>query len=236
MDIKPMLMRLQSALGRDDLIEQMILLSESKKPLSKSSQDTKSVNLIVGYNSSTKSHTALDLTLCIAHQTRLATKAQVTVQVVYVIEDNQRDQCPDSFSSVAASSPLIEELPGELAKASASSVLTPSRSNAIAEGGSSLRDVGGTTIALRPQNTSLDAFAQADDIFWQARCLAEEWQNSFQAHIRFGCVATELKKVVELEAAALLFLGCNSVNHPIVQKLGSNFPCSVLGIPDYIED
>lgn len=79
--------------------------------------------------------------------------------------------------------------------------------------------------------TSLDLFAQANLILWQARTLTAEWRGSFISHLRFGCVSQELKKVVESETATLLFLGCDSANHPVVQKLGSNFPCSVLGIP-----
>ncbi len=43
-----MLARLQSAIGRDDLIEQMVLLPEPKKPFAKKAQREKSINLIVG--------------------------------------------------------------------------------------------------------------------------------------------------------------------------------------------
>ncbi|MHC5829772.1 MAG: universal stress protein, partial [Nostoc sp.] len=47
---------------------------------------------------------------------------------------------------------------------------------------------------------------------------------------------TELKKVVQSEAADILFLGCKSVNHPMIEALGSNFPCAVLGIPTSIDE
>ncbi|MBW4631210.1 MAG: universal stress protein [Iphinoe sp. HA4291-MV1] len=227
MNLKPILVRLQNAIGRDDLLDQMVLISVPKTPFSVQAQSAESVNLIVGYNSSPNSHTALDIALLIAHQTRLATKAQVTVQVVYVIEENKSSQNAnilqiDKFFSQR----VTEQNP-------------PHCSTSF-----SLRefDTGVTTQPKMQDNAAytqeilVDKFAQAECILRQASCLAAEWKSSFKAHLRFGCIAQELRKVVTSEAANLLLLGCNSVNHPIVQQLGSNFPCSVLGIPNFVNE
>lgn len=233
MNIKPMLVRLEGAMDRNDLIEQMVLLPEPASAASKWANSTKSVNLVVGYNASPNSQTALDLTMWIAHQTRLVTQKQVTVQVVYVVDEIQGTKCPDVFNSAEVSHSSIHRLPSEFPKTSASrksatSVLTKPKSQPLAV--ASRR----TAVKSRRHKETLcqsDSFEKADRILWQARCLAEEWRGSFKAHLRFGSVATELREVVESESATLLFLGCNSINHPLVQKLGSNFPCSVLGIP-----
>lgn len=211
MQIKPMLARLQSATGRDDLIEQMVLVPEPKKHFSKETQKAKAVNLIVAYDASPNSHTALDIAFWIAHQTRLATNAEVTVQAVYVLEDNQSNQYSNILSFPTQQSSLecqISEV-----------------SNSI------------TQVLTQPKlQTVVTPLQQADIILWQARSLAEEWQGSFKSHLRFGCISTELHKVVESEAADILFLGCNSVNHPMIEALGSNFPCAVLGIPSCIDE
>lgn len=232
MNIKPMLVRLQSAIGRNDLVEEMVLLPEPSKSAAEGEKSSNSVNLIVGYNSSPGSQTALDLTLWIAHQTRLVTKAQVTVQVVYVVDENQTRKCSNTFNSAEGKKLSIPQLPLEFPTSSAYKSGTPVLSHARQE-----------ALATHPQITSVDSsyfstqlrqphsFEQADQILWKARCLADEWRGSFKAHLRFGCIATELRKVVESESAALLFLGCNSAEHSIVQKLGANFPCPVLGIP-----
>ncbi|RCJ39522.1 universal stress family protein [Nostoc punctiforme NIES-2108] len=206
-----MLARLQSATGRDDLIEQMVLLPEPKKPFSKKPQTAKGVNLIVAYDASPNSHTALDIAFWIAHQTRLATNAEVTVQAVYVIEDNQSIQYPNILT-FPQQQPSLECEVSQVSK-SVTQVLTQPKLQ--------------TTIA---------PLQQADIILWQARSLAEEWQGSFKSHLRFGSIAIELKKVVESETADILFLGCNSVNHPMIEALGFNFPCAVLGIPSCIEE
>ena len=60
--------------------------------------------------------------------------------------------------------------------------------------------------------------------------LAQEWGGNLKTHLCCGSVSTELRRVVEVESADLLFLGC-SVNHPVIQELGDDFPCPVLGIP-----
>ncbi len=211
MQIKPMLARLQSATGRDDLIEQMVLLPEPNKPFNKKPQNAKAVNLIVAYDASPKSHTALDIAFWIAHQTRLATNTEVTVQAVYVVEDNQSRQYPNILS-FPQQQPSLECPVSEVSK-SVTQVLTQPK-----------------------LQTAIAPLQQADIILWQARSLAEEWQGSFKSHLRFGSIAIELNKVVESEAADILFLGCNSVNHPMIEALGSNFPCAVLGIPSSIDE
>lgn len=227
MNLKPILVRLQNALGREDLIEQMVLISAPDTAFSTQAQSAKSVNLIVGYNSSPNSHTALDIALLMAHQTRLATKAQVTVQVVYVIEENQRNHRGNALSTEKFPTQRVTEQNPPHCSTNFSSdgfdtgVITQPK----------MRDKGGYS-----QQILIDKFTQAECILRQASCLAAEWKSSFKAHLRFGFIAKELRKVVKSEAADLLLLGCNSVNHPIVQQLDSNFPCSVLGIPNFVNE
>ena len=233
MNIKPMLVRLEGAMNRNDLMEQMVLLPEPASAAAKWANSTKSVNLVVGYNASPSSQTALDLTMWIAHQTRLATQKQVTVQVVYVIDEVENSKFSDVFNLADVTHSSSPSRPSGFPKAlastkSATSVLTKPKQQAlaVAQERKSVKRCNSKATGNRS-----DRFEQADYILWQARCLAEEWRGSFKAHLRFGDVAAELRNVVQSEAATLLFLGCNSVNHPIVHKLGSNFPCSVLGVP-----
>lgn len=79
-----MLARLQATLDRSsDSVSQMLLIPSSTLELS----PLTAVNLVVGYSGSIKSQAALDLTLWIAHQTKIATSQHVTVQMVYVSEE-----------------------------------------------------------------------------------------------------------------------------------------------------
>ncbi|MDZ8185620.1 MAG: universal stress protein [Nostoc sp. ChiSLP02] len=206
-----MLARLQSAIGRDDLIEQMVLLPEPKNSFLEQSAASNSVNLIVAYNGSPHSHTALDIAFWIAHQTRLATNTEVTVQAVYVLEDNQSNQYPNILN-FPIPQPLLECELSEISKSA-------------------------TLVLTHPKfETPTTPLQEADRILWQARSLAEEWQGSFKSHLRFGSISTELRKVVELEAADILFVGCQSLNHPMIEALESDFPCAVLGIPSCIDE
>lgn len=232
MSIKPMLMRLEGAMDRNDLIEQMVLLPEPASAAAKWANATNSVNLIVGYDASPRSQTALDLTMWIAHQTRLATQKDVTVQVVYVVEDQSNSTNLETKDSGNISSSLSDRLSGELSKSLSKkgtiSVLDKPKPQRLAV----VKEKKTSKHQPKAQVSQADIFEKADRILWQARCLAEEWRGAFKAHLRFGNVANELKAVVEAEDATLLFLGCNSVKHPIVKQLGNHFSCSVLGIPN----
>lgn len=84
--IKPMIMRLEAALGRRDLAKNIVLLLRSKPPVPGSQVDEQTINFVVGYSGSAHSQAALDLALCVAHQTRLAKPNPVMVHVVYVVD------------------------------------------------------------------------------------------------------------------------------------------------------
>lgn len=229
MNLKTILARFESALGCQNLAEEMVLLPEQKVAVSKKS---KSINFIVGYNSSPKSQTALDITLWIAHQTRLVTTQEVTVQVVYVLDEMpsiyDEDTCSLGVENPSAGGLKQSGLEGISAlKCAAPAIALPPAEIPSVSQRATWIDPPYFRAIFCPNNE----YEVADKLLWQARCLAEEWRGLFKAHLRIGKVATELRNVVELESANLLFLGCNSRNHPLVGQLGKNFPCCVLGIP-----
>lgn len=230
MNIKSMLLRLQGALDRDDLSHELLLLPGLSSAPADWAQTEQVINLVVGYNGSPKSHTALDLTLWVAHQTRLATQKQVTVEVVYVVDPSQSQHCPDRFSlsDMSTARPFYETAPQLKLNFGSSAAAASAQSSSLAT--STLTAPAELHISTQSVY-QIDPFEQADQILWQARHLADEWRGSLKAHLRFGAVSTELRKIVASEAAAVLFLGCHSKTHPIVQELGNAFPCPVLGIP-----
>jgi hypothetical protein len=87
-----MLLRLQNAFGSDDQVQPVVFSAGSRSGDAAWGQPSETINLVVGYSGSPNSLTALDLTLCMAHQTRLATQRQVMVHVVYAIQGKQFEQ------------------------------------------------------------------------------------------------------------------------------------------------
>jgi nucleotide-binding universal stress UspA family protein len=205
MKVKSMLMRLQAALQVENLSEQMLLIPGEASALPAAatppSQPKDTTTIVIGYNDSPNSRTALDFALWMAHQTRLASRTQVMVHVVYV---------------------LNQEVPvGVPARSAGAGTATLTRSN--------------LSVTELPPVSLNKLLEEGDRILWQARSLAEEWRGSLEAHLCFGDVATELCRIVESESADLLFVGCGSDRHSLIQQLTPRFPCPVLGIPTELE-
>ncbi|MEG3896069.1 MULTISPECIES: universal stress protein [unclassified Microcoleus] len=234
MNLKTILARFESALGYQNLAEEMVLLPEpqvQRYQKSKATKQAKTINFIVGYNSSPQSQIALDITLWMAHQTRLVTTKEVTVQVVYVIDEAPKsygeDTCKLAVKNALAAQKVSDlEETFALNRAAPAIALPPTEIQSVSQEKSWIDPL--YFQAIFGQSNEYEV---ADKLLWQARCLAEEWRGLFKAHLRIGRVATELRNVVELESANLLFLGCDSGNHSLVRELGNNFPCCVLGIP-----
>lgn len=221
-----MLVRLESALSARGLSDKMLLRAGTAVDPKETRPADQPINLMVGYNGSLKSQVALDITLWIAHQTRLATQKQVTVQVVYVI--GQEPQ---------AANPLLTSTEGSLTVASLASQVSSFSAAELALSCYQTHSPVSATLSSDPNISRLEAafhqdpFEQADQILWQARSLAEEWRGSLETHLRFGGVASELRDAVKSQNADLLVLGCSSSYHPIVQQLGSQLSCPVVGVP-----
>ena len=230
-----MLARLQMTLDRNDLTERLIL----SEPRTSSFQSTAlqiptlqstglsvetGYTLVVGYSGSLRSQAALDLTLCLAHQTRLATGKPVTVQVVYVVEEDEAEAplyAPATSASVASSVAAVAEPLGRRNRARTSVLAMPATWKTVTQ----------------EAHDRASQFEQADRILWQARCLADEWRGSLKTHLRFGSVAEQLAQVVEAEKASLLILGCESCRLPLIHQIvRQNLSCTVLGIPPIADD
>lgn len=230
MKIKPMLARLKSALGQDHLVEQMMLLPGRFAFNVDGNQSKETIDLVIGYSGSANSQAALDLTLWIAHQTRLATQKQVMVHVVYVVDRaNTHRAIHHSTNSDLRLPHHIRATSSKLmrTKGGATTFVAPEKLKERSH--LQTQCPNDCHLDLEPSSTTL--LEQADCVLWQARCLAEEWRGSLEAHLRFGTLATELLNVVKAESADLLVLGCSSGKHPLVRQLTTQFPCPVLGIP-----
>ncbi len=230
MKILPMLVRLENALGCPEMAKRMVLLP--KQGTDDAVSNSNEINLLVGYDASPHSQTALDLTLWIAHQTRLATQKTVMVQVIYVVDRNAAGRDRTCYLD-----PL--DRPDSAEK----TYTLPIRECGESVQAQSMSKVGNGLVAelpLAPDHIcsafdwQMHQFEQADHILWQARHLADEWRGSLKTHLRFGNLADELRQVVKAESATVLVLGCKSANHPLVQQLESDFPCPILGIPSLI--
>lgn len=212
--VKSILARLESRLDFDGLAEQLLLLQGdvSTRVLSSSTQP---INLVVGYSGSEKSQVALDLTLWMAYQTRLATSRQIIVHVVYVIEPIQ------SMHQLLASS--LAEIQEEWSSPAA-----------IAQ---RHQPMGQTALAVEvnagmdPRLAQLKAYEEADRVLWEARAFAEKWKGDLSTHLRFGQVAEELATVLDVEEADALILGCVSADQPLIRSLKGCCSCPVVGIP-----
>jgi nucleotide-binding universal stress UspA family protein len=217
-NISSMLARLQMTLDRTDLTERLILSeprAHQKKSIPAASLQALSgeanYNLVVGYSGSLKSQAALDLTLCLAHQTRLATGKPVTVQVVYVVEE------PEVLAFTAITPATI----GRRNRERTSVLAMPSPRKTVTQ----------------EANDRASQFEQADRILWQARCLAEEWRGSLKTHLRFGSIAEQIAQVAEAESASLVILGCESCRLPLIHQLvRQEMSCTILGIPPLTDD
>ena len=223
-----MLARLQMTLDRTDLTERLILSEPRTRSLQSASLQIPTLQstglsveagytLVVGYSGSLRSQAALDLTLCLAHQTRLATGKPVTVQVVYVVEEEAEAPlyAPTTLASV------VPEPVGRRNRARMSVLAMPAPRKTVTQ----------------EAHDRASQFEQADRILWQARCLADEWRGSLKTHLRFGSVAEQLAQVVEAENASLLILGCESCRLPLIRQIvRQNLPCTILGIPPIADD
>jgi nucleotide-binding universal stress UspA family protein len=238
-NISSMLVRLQTKLNLPNLAEEILLLPpqehhlHSQHCLSESADGNfpSEINLLVGYSNSRSSQVALDLTLCIALQTRLVVSHPVTVQVVYVVEEPLQD---------TASHWIPTKQSRKMAKRSASNAAVMDRvmlGNQLSQK-TSYKLLGKeklfnppNSVTSEPVLSKAEQFEKADSILWQARSLAEEWRGSLKTHLRFGEIGEELSHVAKAEKANLLIVGCESKNHPLVTRLGRDFPCPILGIP-----
>jgi nucleotide-binding universal stress UspA family protein len=187
--------------------------------------DSDTINIVVGYSGSCNSQIALDLTLLIAYQTRLATRKRVIVQTVYVLEGIYHTQ-RQVFSGTANSSSVVAPR-----RSAQSNVATATISERRTEKSALAPSRRHTVNCVDARAAQLQCFEEADRVLWQARTFATEWRGSLNTHLRFGSPSAELSKVVQQEQADLMIVGCRSAEHPLIEQLKTFACCPVIGIP-----
>ena len=248
MKLKSTLIRLQDALGWNDRANRLVL-SQGRGEASVSEPTPEGeMNMVIGYNGSANSQVALDLALWIAHQTRLATYRKVLVHVVYVVDRRQPNEPLNRTRAIAQPSRFQSVLsPAKLSPAQlASSPVSPAGGLPLLSVGRRHTDAALDRIATlesclrgcdtQPSAATQTLLDQADCVLWQARCLAEEWRGSLEAHLRFGRDIEELQQVATEVKAELLVMGCSSPDHRLVQPLSGQLECPILGIPSRLEE
>jgi hypothetical protein len=224
MNIKATLARLGSTMADSRTAHDLLLLPEPRMSvLDQATEASDTINIVVGYNGSPKSQAALELTLVMAYQTRLATRKRVIVQTVYVLEGIYHPQKP--FLSTAAGHAVSSRRSSDWGTATATVSEPRTDKSALAL---SRRH---TVNCVDVRAAQLQYFEEADQVLWQARTFATEWRGSLNTHLRFGSAAVELSRVAQQENASILIVGCHSSEHTLVQQLKDGCPCPVLGIP-----
>jgi nucleotide-binding universal stress UspA family protein len=223
MNIKATLARLSSSLPESCSARDLLLLCAPDHGTEVRTDVEDVINIVVGYNGSRNSQAALDLTLLMAYQTRLATRKRVVVQAVYVLEGIYPLQKQAlSPVSTAVSWSLREQRAMEQ-----SAALVPMAT--VLERRSQSRRSTVNCVDVRA--AQIQHFEEADQVLWQARNFATEWRGSLNTHLRFGSPALELSQVAEQEQAHLMIVGCRSAEHPLVEQLKAHYRCPVVGIP-----
>lgn len=219
MNIKTVLARLHSALDLDARMDHLLLLPRLIDSNPSKTETPPAAALIVGYDGSANSQAALDLAFCVAHQMQLATQQQVMIHVVYVVTCEASTLSSGKLTQARRTKQAKTKI-----KSKALRLQAKTRGDAVTPCG---------TVTLSRSDVDNRSLEEIDRVLWQARCLAEEWRGSFTTHLRFGDIATELEAFAVEENAALLFLGCHSASHPLVQQLKGKISCSVIGIPQF---
>nr|WP_242035958.1 universal stress protein [Leptolyngbya sp. FACHB-8] len=232
------MVRLQNALGWKDLASQIVLsegLTLGGGEDERSSKET--MNVLIGYNGSANSQIALDMALWIAHQTRLASQTRVLVHVVYIVDRRKQPprENPVDLGGRSAWPYPRTSTRTDLVHASGLPVFSSGRRSTDVLASQAAQSCL-TVCQVEPIPAPENLLDQADCILWQARCLAEEWRGSLEAHLRFGSYPDELLNVAREIDANLIVVGCSSPEHELVRQLAPLSPCPIWGIPHQLEE